>query len=325
MEYKMVNFEDLLIDSTRNGISKPKAIRGEGVPMINMGELFRYDRIPNLRDLELVPLTDPEKGKFLLKENDLLFARRSLTLEGAGKCSIYLSQTEATFESSIIRARIDQEKANPKFYYYYFSSRMGKALISSIAEQVAVSGIRGSDLKKLKVHYINKIDQDKISSFFDSMDSKIELNKQIISNLEQLAQSLFKRWFVDFEFPNENGEPYQSSGGKTVESKLGMIPEGWEVGSLSDVATLIMGQSPKSDTYNIIGEGLPLINGASDFKGGLINPLKYTTNPKKVSKQGDFVFGVRATVGNVTNVDKEYALGRGVGIARTEKLVYKEF
>ena len=78
--------------------------------------------------------------------------------------------------------------------------------------------------------------QKKIVSILDSIDSKIEINNQIISNLEELASTLFKRWFVDFEFPDENGNPYKSSGGKMVDNELGKIPEGWEATSLSDIA-----------------------------------------------------------------------------------------
>ena len=110
-----------------------------------------------------------------------------------------------------------------------------------------------------------------------------------------------------------------------AESELGEIPEGWEICDLADIAEIIMGQSPKSDTYNNDNIGLPLINGASDFKKGYINPLKFTSDPKKKSQPGDYVFGVRATVGNVTYVDKEYALGRGVGIARSKMKSLNEF
>ena len=57
--------------------------------------------------------------------------------------------------------------------------------------------------------------------------------------LEEMAQSIYKRWFVDFEFPNEDGQPYKSSGGEMVESELGMIPKGWEVGSFSDISEIL--------------------------------------------------------------------------------------
>ncbi|HCT7954963.1 TPA: restriction endonuclease subunit S [Enterococcus faecalis] len=78
--------------------------------------------------------------------------------------------------------------------------------------------------------------QKKAVSILERIEKKIRLNNQIISNLEELASTLFKRWFVDFEFPDENGNLYKSSGGKMVDSELGKIPEGWEATSLSDIA-----------------------------------------------------------------------------------------
>lgn len=78
-----------------------------------------------------------------------------------------------------------------------------------------------------------------VSKILSSLDSKIELNNQIISNLEELASTLFKRWFVDFEFPDENGNPYKSSGGKMVDSELGEIPEGWEITELKSIVDVV--------------------------------------------------------------------------------------
>lgn len=81
--------------------------------------------------------------------------------------------------------------------------------------------------------------QSAIAEILSSLDDKIELNNKINQELENLAQNLFKRWFIDFEFPNENGEPYKSSGGEMVDSELGEIPKGWEVKTFADVASVI--------------------------------------------------------------------------------------
>ncbi|EHT2879546.1 restriction endonuclease subunit S [Enterococcus faecalis] len=167
--------------------------------------------------------------------------------------------------------------------------------------------------------------QKKIGDFYKSCSKKIELNNQIINTLEKTATTLFNHWFIDFEFPDKNGNPYKSSGGKLIESELGEIPEGWEVSSLKNVTEIIMGQSPKGTSYNNENIGLPLINGASDFKNGFVNPKKYTTEPKKVTKKADIIFGVRATIGNPTIVQQEYAIGRGAGIARVIDNHYQEF
>lgn len=94
--------------------------------------------------------------------------------------------------------------------------------------------------------------QQKIASILSSLDDKIELNNEMNKTLEEMAQTLFKRWFIDFEFPNENGEPYRSSGGKMVQSELGEIPEEWEVKELGDFFKFIKGKKPKitSESYS---------------------------------------------------------------------------
>ncbi|WP_396234434.1 restriction endonuclease subunit S [Caldifermentibacillus hisashii] len=168
-------------------------------------------------------------------------------------------------------------------------------------------------------------EQKAIANILSTLDEKIETNNKINKKLEEMAQALFKHWFVDFEFPNENGKPYKSSGGEMVESELGEIPKGWKVDKLSSIAEIIMGQSPKSDTYNTDKIGLPLLNGATDFQNKNLSPSKYTSDPKKVGEKGDFVFGVRATIGLVTELDDRYAIGRGSGIARAFDNMYKEF
>ena len=80
-------------------------------------------------------------------------------------------------------------------------------------------------------------DQRRIAGILGAIDDKIENNRRINANLESQAQALYKQWFVDFEFPNEEGKPYKSSGGKMIDSELGQIPEEWRVGTLSDRQT----------------------------------------------------------------------------------------
>ncbi len=151
--------------------------------------------------MDRVPLTDKEKAATLLQNNDLLFARQSLVRDGAGKCSIFLNDNEPVcFESHIIRVRLNQEVCYPMFYYYFFSSRLGKNTMDKIIEQGAgAAGIRGSDLAKLEVPYIEYSKQKEIADSLYSFDQKIQLNTQINQTLEQIAQALFKSWFVDFE------------------------------------------------------------------------------------------------------------------------------
>ncbi len=98
-----------------------------------------------------------------------------------------------------------------------------------------VTGIKQKELRKALLPIPPYDEQIKLSEILISLDNKIDLNHQMNSTLEQIAQTLFKHWFIDFEFPDENGNPYKSSGGRMVDSELGEIPEGWEVKAFSEV------------------------------------------------------------------------------------------
>lgn len=165
--------------------------------MIAMGEIFANSRIGSI-NMDRVPVTDKELNNCDIEAGDLLFARQSLVLEGAGKCSVITAVDEPTvFESHLIRARIDISKANPYFLYYYFNSHHGKENIKTIVEQVAAAGIRGSDLIKLNVPCPALEEQNHIAEILNRFDEKIELNQKINENLERQAQVLFKKLFVD--------------------------------------------------------------------------------------------------------------------------------
>ncbi len=95
---------------------------------------------------------------------------------------------------------------------------------------------------------------------------------------------------------------------------------------LSDVAEIIMGQSPKGTSYNDKKNGLPLLNGAADYKGQFFNPKQYTSEPTRIAQKGDIIFGIRATIGNFAITDAKYCIGRGVSALRVhEDLVDKMY
>lgn len=197
-DWKETVFKDLLSEPVRNGIYKQKEFHGRGVKIVNMGELFAHSR---LRDVEMrrVDLTKAERLKCLLQQGDLIFARRSLTAEGAGKCSIVKEIVEdTTFESSIIRARPDENKSDPDFLYYYLNSPYGKYLLGTILRQVAVSGITGADLMNLPFKIPSTVqDQKNISQVFSCIDDKIDLLHRQNKTLEAMAETLFHQWFVE--------------------------------------------------------------------------------------------------------------------------------
>ena len=194
---QIVSLEDIMLEPSRNGLTKPKRVRGVGTKMINMGELFANDRIKDL-EMDRVPLEDKERIT-LLNPYDLLFARQSLVLEGAGKCALFISDSEEVcFESHIIRVRIDQRKADPRYIFYWFQSPDGRSSIRARVEQGAgAAGIRGSDLQKIKIRLPSLSIQKNIADCLETIDEKIELNRKINKTLEHTGRALFRYYFID--------------------------------------------------------------------------------------------------------------------------------
>lgn len=112
------------------------------------------------------------------------------------------------------------------------------------------------DTIEVKVPPLNE--QKAIADILSSLDDKIELNNQMNETLEEMAQALFKRWFVDFEFPNEEGKPYKSSGGEMVESELGMIPKGWDITILDNICSLMTKSVKPFDNPEVLYEHFSL-------------------------------------------------------------------
>lgn len=252
-KFKEVLFETLYAEPSRNGLTKPRSVRGKGYKMINMGELFAYGRINNPK-MDLVPLNENEIKNTQIQEGDLLFARQSLIASGAGKCSIVLKCPEiTTFESHLIRVRLNKKFCNPLFYYYYFSSPIGTEKTQSLVSQVAAAGIRGSELAKLNVHYIDLKTQDKIAQILSNYDDLIENNNRRIKILEEMAQKIYKEWFVDFKFPGHETTTFK-------DSPLGKIPNDWEVKKVVELSTLSKGKSYKSSELVDKKDGLPFLN-----------------------------------------------------------------
>ena len=224
MSWARVPFETLFDVPSRNGVYKGKEFQGSGFKIVNMGELFGYEFISN-QDMKLLQMTDKELERSGLLDGDLLFGRRSLVESGAGKCSIVVSPNEPmTFESSIIRVRLDKQTCNPLFYYYWFKSHVGRAGIKAIVTGTNVKGIRGSDLKNVLVAHPEIDVQNRVVEICKSYDDLIENNRRRIQLLEESARLLYQEWFVHLRIP----------GHEHVEIVDG-VPEGWEPTFLPDV------------------------------------------------------------------------------------------
>ena len=227
-----------------------------------------------------------------------------------GKVHYYEQATWAHNTALFVK---DFQGIDPKYLYYFLKNLhldkmfdKGRIVFPSLDRKVVHS---------LNVPCHKDIDcQKRIAAILSKIDRKIELNCAINQNLEAMAKQLYDYWFVQFDFPNEEGKPYKSSGGNMVwnEKLKRNIPIGWNNGTLIDIANITMGQSPDGTSYNEIGEGVLFYQGSTDFGMRFPSVRQYTTAPSRFAKKGDILMSVRAPVGAVNIANNDCCIGRGL-------------
>ncbi len=179
----------------------------------------------------------------------------------------------------------------------------------------AVGGVRGSleweDFENLQLPIPSITKQREIVKEYNVIQNRIDLNQQLIQKLEETAQAIYKQWFVDFEFPDENGKPYKSNGGEMEMNKdlEREIPKGWEVNPLSNFCDVKGGKRlPKNEEMNDEKNGNPYIKVADMSKSKfLILNDKFQHVEKEVQKiisryivsEGDVIISIVGTIGSV--------------------------
>lgn len=221
----------------------------------NLPTYLRITDITDNGDLITEGLTSvdhTDSSKYYLEENDIVFAR---TGASTGRAFFYEKKYgRLVYAGFLIKFSIDEKKVNPKYLKYYTISDQYKGWVKAYTGGSTRGNINAKTFGDMLVEIPPRNQQDFLVKILSSFDDKIEINNKINKNLEELAQTLYKRWFVDFEFPNEDGEPYKSSGGEMVESELGLIPKGWIVESLGD-----------SSISNLIGSGIGSFKGIKKY------------------------------------------------------------
>jgi len=251
----------------------PKKLGGnwtkQGIPALSAKNI-KDGQIINEKDIKFVnrELYDkwmPEK----LEPGDILMTSEA----PLGELFYLKSKTDYCLSQRLFGLRANINILDSKFLYYYLSSPRGQHELFRRISGTAAEGIRQAELKQVEVIFPEDLDEQKcIASILSAFDEKIELNNKIIKTLEEMAQEIFKEWFVRFRFPG-----WQKV--KFVDSELGKIPEGWEVKKIKDIAEIKKGVSYSSSEISEKPVGLPMLNLANFFRGGGFNPsgIKYYT------------------------------------------------
>lgn len=187
---------------------------------------------------------------------------------------------------------------------------------------------QGSQTKFLTMQILNDFMVDDIPYNYQielvasikEIDRKISNNNREIDKLDDYGRTLYDYWFMQFDFPNKDKRPYRQSGGSMKKSsKLKKeIPTDWEDGKLSDIATIVMGQSPKGSSYNEEKDGVIFFQGSADFGNKYPMERVYTTEPTRFAEAGDILMSVRAPVGTLNYAMEKCCIGRGLAAIRSK-------
>lgn len=198
-----------------------------------------YLRITDINDdgtinfLDLKSVDDEDSNKYLLKENDIVFAR---TGNSTGRSYFYQKEHgDFVYAGFLIKFSIDPQKVNPKILKYYTHSQEYYNWVKSFDTGGTRGNINAKTFGDMPISLPKRCVQDKIVGILSALDAKIENNNKINANLEAQAQALFKSWFVDFT-------PFKDQ--PFVDSELGPIPQGWKVGKADDFYKINIGKTP---------------------------------------------------------------------------------
>lgn len=230
----------------RSGLSKPRSEFGSGYPFLSFKDVFYNFFVPN-ELTELVNSTEQERLSCSIERGDVFLTRTSETMEELGMSCIALKTiTDATFNGFTKRLRPKPDTVIvPEYAGYFFRSPSFRREVTAMSSMSTRASLNNEMLARLTITIPPQGDQIAIGNILRTFDNKIELNRKMNETLEAIACALFKSWFVDFDpvhakaegrdlgLPESIADLFPES---LVESELGKIPEGWEVGALGNVA-----------------------------------------------------------------------------------------
>ena len=231
----------------------------EGTPIVTVEHLgdinFTHQNLPFVSEADTKRLS-----KYILIEGDIVFSR-----VGSIDRNVYVDKNHEgwMFSGRCIRVRADKNKVNPRYLSYYFKQNSFKKMMMNLAVGATMPSLNTKIMNSIELDLLPRENQDKIANILSAIDDKIQINNQINQELEAMAKTLYDYWFVQFDFPDQNGNPYKSSGGKMIynpELKR-EIPEGWGVEKIEDIAQTGSGGTPKSTNSSYYTDGeVPWIN-----------------------------------------------------------------
>lgn len=201
--------------------------------------------------------TGPVRDEFIMKKGDIITPLTEQAIGLLGSTAIIPKDNKYIQSQDVAKIICKESVLHPMYAFYLISSKTVKSQLSAAAQQTKIRHTSPDKIKDCVVWIPDLEEQKRIASILSALDSKIALNREINQNLEAMAKQLYDYWFVQFDFPNEEGKPYKSSGGAMVwnEKLKREFPEGWNISLIKEIAATYSGGTPKSTNIEYYNNG----------------------------------------------------------------------
>ena len=298
-----------------SGLSSKKEQAGHGAPFVSFGTVFNNYFLPEELP-DLMDTNEKEQQIYSIKTGDVLITRTSETIdELAMSCVAVKDYPKATYSGFTKRLRPKREGiAYPKYMAFYFRSALFRKAVTNNAFMTLRASFNEDIFTFLDVYLPDYDEQVRIGDMLYNIECKIQKNKEINDYLEEMAKTIYDYWFVQFDFPNENGKPYKSSGGKMVNSNGHIIPESWTFCKIQDIiSNICTGLNPR-DNFKLGTGDIKYItvknltpNGTLDFTGcdTIDESARTIVHNRSDIQIGDILFASIAPLGRCYLIQSE--------------------
>ena len=248
--------------------------------------------IENADKVDVTKYSIKKMEKYKVFPDDIVIAMTGATIGKVGRNKsgriLYLNQRVAKINPNI--------KEDLDFIYYCISNNIFlEYVLNNLDSNSAQGNISHFGIGNFEINWYDRETRQKIAQILSCLDDKIEILHQINDNLAELAKTIYDYWFVQFDFPDENGKPYKSSGGKMVYNNVlkREIPEGWEVDNIFNVASIQYGFPFSTEFFNENKIGVPVIR-IRDIKDNQISNFstEEKIDSKYIIKKGEILIGM---------------------------------
>jgi type I restriction enzyme S subunit len=300
----------------------------DGIPVIRGSNLSR-DVGTRLVDDDWVFISEEKAEEFsrsIVRCDDLVFTCWG-TIDQVGLIDKSATYPRYVISNKQMKLTPDPTRFDSHFLYYLFKSPDVREHIRSISIGSSVPGFNLGQLRSIRIRAPELKEQREIAHVLCVIDEKIQLNRRMSREMEELGGAFFTSWFVDFDPVEARRSGQRQPVGVPLDavnlfpshfedSELGPLPQGWSATSIGEHFNVTMGQSPPGSTYNESGNGLPFYQGRTDFGFRFPTRRVFCTAPTRLADEGDTLVSVRAPVGDTNVASERCAIGRGVAAVR---------